>query len=437
MVKHTVVIGGGFAGIAAATRLAEQHIPVSLIEKRPFLGGRTISITHRESGDWIDNGQHVMMGCYHNTRALLRRLGTDSCVYTQPVLDIHYHGAEGWHDRLTCSKLPSPFHLASGLFWMKQVKFNDLWKARSLQKALDDILPNETVSQLLERTGQTETIKRLMWNNIALSALNEDPEIADARMYAEVLKQAFFGDRQDSNLVLPIVGLQKLHEDAAMDYILERGGYVRSNHEVNQIISENNTVNAVLLSNGESIECDNVISAIPSAALRKITEHSGITGLISTPDLGSSPILSVYLWYEKKFTDEQVACTIGTHFEWVFHRSNFMYAGEHKLNCVCLVASAARKYLSCSRNELVQKAIHDMNTIYPETKKFEIAASHVFWERHATFSCTPENVNKRPPHETGIPNFFLAGDWTDTGLPATIEGAVLSGHRCADLVWNR
>jgi uncharacterized protein with NAD-binding domain and iron-sulfur cluster len=145
----------------------------------------------------------------------------------------------------------------------------------------------------------------------------------------------------------------------------------------------------------------------------------------------------VYLWFEKAFTREKISCAVGSHFEWIFHRTNFMHSSEHKLNCVCLVASAARHYFNNSREDLVHKAIYDMNSLYPETQNVKVIASHVFWERHATFSCTPQNVDKRPSHQTHISNLFIAGDWTDTGLPSTIEGAVLSGHRCADLILNQ
>lgn len=433
MVNHVLIIGGGFAGIAAATRLAEQRISVTLIEKRPFLGGRTISIRHRETGEWIDNGQHVMMGCYHETFQLLRRIGTHSCLYFQPVLDIHYHGTEGWHDRLRCPRLPGPYHLAAGLFWMKQLKLKDVWRAKKLQHALHDIHPGETVAQLLERTEQTDRMKQFMWENIALSALNETVDAADAHMFAEVLKQAFFGERDDSRLVIPIVGLQKLHEHAAMDYIYERGGYVRTGHEVQELRMNRKRIHEVVFSDGETLTCDAVISAVPAPAWQKIVEQSNLQDSVATPDMGSSPILSVYLWFEKAFTHEKITCAIGSHFEWVFHRSNFMHKNEHKLNCVCLVASAARYFFSCSREELVQKAVYDMHCLYPETQNLKVVSSHVFWERHATFSCTPENIAKRPSHQTNIPNLFLAGDWTNTGLPATIEGAVQSGHRCAEL----
>ena len=150
--------------------------------------------------------------------------------------------------------------------------------------------------------------------------------------------------------------------------------------------------------------------------------------------MGSSPILNVYLWYERPFADDQICCLRDTTYEWIFHRSNFMNPGEHNQYCVCLVVSAARRLINVSRRQLVQAAIEDVQRVYPQTRTTQPTSSSLFWERNATFSCTPENVEKRPDHGTSLSNLFLAGDWTNTGLPATIEGATLSGHRCAGMV---
>jgi zeta-carotene desaturase len=432
-----VVLGGGVAGIAAATKLAQAGRSVTLIEKKPFLGGRTYSIQDRKTGDFIDNGQHLLMGCYHETFTLLTRLGTMHGVCLQPNLDIRYKSAQGWQDRLACPHLPGPFHLLAGLFGLKQLSFRDHWAALRFGlhlKAKKPAQTGETVTAFCQRLGQTQTLVHQLWEPICISALNEKPDVASAELFATVLQQAFFGKKQDSVLGFPALSLSTLLGDRAARYLEENNGNVIVKDRAVSLKREGEQLTAVQLQSGREIPCHACISALPASNLQTLLDHSGLQDRIHIPSLEYSPILSVFLWFERAFTNDEVCCLLDSEFEWVLFRSNFMQPGEHEKFCVCLLVSAASAFQSWKREALVELALKNLQTAYPESAGIEPVSSTVFWEPKATFSPAAAMSEQRPGPETGIDQFYLAGDWTGTGYPATIEGAALSGHRCADLV---
>lgn len=433
----TVVLGGGLAGIAAAVRLADAGLPVCLIEKKSFLGGRTYSIKDRKSGDTVDNGQHIVMGCYHETFDLLRTLGTYEGIHFQDNLEVTYRNPQGIVDKLQCPALPGPFHLLGGLLRMKSFSWKD--KLAALRFGLALRIPklihnNETVEKFCQRMGQPERMRQMMWDSIAISALNEECSLADMKLFREVLTQAFFSAAKESRIGLPSIPLQELIGDAAARYLAERGCSVRFNEKAVQLIHDGISVQEIILSSGERIQGENFISAMPAKALQGMIHASCLTEKIIIPELGSSPILSVYLWYEKPFEAEPICCLLDCTYEWAFYRNPFVREGEHKRHCFCLVASAARRFQEKGREALIQAAIEDINRLYPASREQQPSSATVFWEPRATFSPTPENVKKRLKPQTCLTNFYLAGDWTNTGLPATIEGAVKSGNTAAGLL---
>ena len=437
MLTDVVVIGGGLAGISAAVRLANSGAKVTLIEKRKFLGGRVYSTRDRRTGDMIDNGQHALMGCYHNTFDLLRLLGTYDDLYFQPSLSVPYRGRDGLRDHLRSYPLPAPLDLLAGLLSMRSLGLSD--KAFAIHfglqmKRKNAVRDGETVSELFQRLGQTRKLQQLMWEPIALSALNEETQSADASLLQTVLKQAFFAGRSDSRMALASVALQKLHGDHAIRFIEERGGQVLLDRRVEHLEHNKNKISAVICSSGQRIECGACISAAPNNNLRKLLNNSDLDETIPIHDLGASPILSTYLWYDQPISDENFCCLMDCTYEWIFHRTNFMRPEEHKSHCVCLLISAAHRFKGLSREDLVKAAIEDIQNVYPRSVSQVPTDSLVFWEPRATFSTTPDNVQKRPNARTVLDNLILAGDWTATALPATIEGAVVSGKTAADLL---
>ncbi|MDX9753879.1 MAG: hydroxysqualene dehydroxylase HpnE [bacterium] len=436
MGSHVIILGGGAAGLAAASRIAEAGHPVTLIERKPFLGGRIYSVQDRKTGETIDNGQHVLMGCYHETFTLLRRLGTMDGIKIQDRLQIHYKGGEGLDDELSCLPLPAPFHLLLAVLSMKSFNWADYRALLRFGLALrkeNPAIKGETVATFCQRLQQPPALQNLMWFPIAVSALNETPETACAELFVTVLKQAFFAGSQESKIAFPRVPLQELHGTKAIEYIQNHNGRVILGETAVALEMEGKRIAAVWLKSGERIPCEHCISAIPSKPLHDLAIQSGLEKALRIPALGSSPILSVYLWFDHPFTSDEITCLQGCHYEWALFRSNFVREGEHKHFCVCLLVSAARGYQSWKRHDLIQAAIADLHNTYPASRQTHVLSVTVFWEPQATFSPHPMVSCKRPGPLTAIPNLTLAGDWTDTGLPATIEGAVLSGHNCANL----
>ncbi|MDP8245001.1 MAG: hydroxysqualene dehydroxylase HpnE [Candidatus Hinthialibacter antarcticus] len=433
MVVSALIIGGGFAGLSAAVQLVDAGLRVTLLEKKSHLGGRVYSIPDRESGDWIDNGQHVLMGCYHETLELMRRIGTLESVRFQKTLSVSYRGMDAGADLLHCPVLPGPLHLLAGLKKMQSLSFSDKLAALryGLSLKLHGARKDETIHQMSSRLRQPSAIRQRLWDPIALSAMNEETASADAGVFARVLKDAFFGKARDSRLGLPIKPLSEMHGESAINYLLKHEGRVELNAKAKAFDWDQSRIKGVALANGEHIQCDLCINATPPSALQKMLLASGLETMISAPDLGTSPILSLYLWFDEEVADEDFCCLQQSTFEWAFHRKRFMNEGEHAKPCVCLVASAARRLDGLSREEIIRRGMDDLRRAYGTRVPEQPTQATVFWEKEATFSCTPENNKKRPAAKTALKNFFLAGDWTQTGLPATIEGAVRSGNNAA------
>jgi len=434
MNADVVVLGGGFAGLSAASHLAQRGARAVLVEKKPFLGGRVYSTRDRR-GDWIDNGQHALMGCYRETLKLLEWGGTTDGVQFQDDLHIPYRSAKGWRDALDCPHWPGPLHLLAGMLRMNSLTWRDKLAAMRFGLALrrkGGVREMETLSAYCERLGQTPVLRQRLWDSIALSALNESPEQADAELFKTVMQQAFLSSAKDSRMGLPVVPLQELHGERFVQFLQARNGGILLGDAARRLETDGDRIAAVHMASGERIACGACISALPFRSLQALLDASGLSERIDVPDLGSSPIVNVYLWYEKAFTTEKFACMQDATFEWAFHRTNFMKPGRHSGFCVSLTASAGRRLQEFSRAQLIEAAEEDIRTTYPESENAPPSHASVFREPQATFSATPQNANRRPKPQTAIDNFILAGDWTATGLPATIEGAALSGVRAAD-----
>lgn len=433
MVVNALILGGGFAGLSTAVQLADAGFRVTLLEKKAHLGGRVYSIQDRDSGDWIDNGQHALMGCYHETLDFMKRIGTSDAVRFQNTLSVPYRGMDTDGDQLHCPNLPGPLHLLAGLRNMKSLSIGDKMAALRYGVSLkySGVRKNETIHQMSARLRQPLSIRQRLWDPIALSAMNEETAAADAGVFARVLKDAFFGKARDSRLGLPVKPLSAMHGDAAVNYIMKHEGRIELNAKVKAFDWDQSRIKGVALADGEHIQCDLCISAAPFSALQKMLLASGLETMIWVPDLGASPILSLYLWFDEEIADEDFCCLQQSTFEWAFHRKRFMNEGEHSKPCVCMVASAARRLDGLSREEIIRRGMDDLRRAYGGRVPEQPTLATVFWEKEATFSCTPENNKKRPAAKTALKNFFLAGDWTQTGLPATIEGAVRSGNNAA------
>jgi squalene-associated FAD-dependent desaturase len=443
MRPDVIVIGAGFSGLSAAARLAGRGARVLVLEARSRLGGRATAFPDRETGELVDNGQHILLGCYTETLAFLAAIGARENVRVQPQLGVTMIDPTGRRTRLSCPPLPPPLHVVAGVMDWDALSWRDrlsvLGMASPLRIARGELRPGatrkaaspgETVENWLIRNGQTPRIRELLWNPLALAALNQMPEQAAAPVFTRVLAEMFGPDPTASAIALPTRPLHLMYAEPARAYIEARGGVVRTGAPARVRVTDG--VLAGVDVDGESVKTDQVVSAVPwfalpdlfpdePSALREVVERARRTA--------ASPIVTVNLWFDRLVMDEPFIGLPGRAMQWVFDK-RIVFGGE--ASHLSLVSSGAASVVSLTNTELTALAHAELCEAMPEVREARLARATVVREPRATFSLAPGQP-VRPPSDTGVRGLWLAGDWIDTGLPATIEGAVRAGHRAADL----
>lgn len=434
--EEAIVVGGGLAGLSAALRLIDRSVRVRLLEKRAILGGRAYSYRAREAGHAVDNGQHLLMGCYRRTLALLERIGASDRVEAQPRLAVPFlHPARG-EAVFACAPLPSPLHLTVGA--MRYGHLSAAGRARLLRGGIAYVarhlrgrgLAGRTVAEVLDELGQDHWLRTCFWDPLAVAALNELPERASAELFGEVLRRIFFAPVRDSSIVFPRVGLSQLFVEPAVAAIERRGGSVEAGVAVREVILAGGRVTGVRLHGGATLAAKAVIVAAPPPAAEEMLPPPAREILSSLSQLKASPIVSVHLWYGEDFRVPRMAGFLDGPIHWLFKPPMQPGAGTY----VTLVTSGAHDLVERDPAEVGAIARRQLARYLPVTRDLRPVDSLVAKERAATFVATPEEQRNRPAAVTPIPGLFLAGDWTDTGLPATIESAIESGERAAEAV---
>ncbi len=436
-----LIIGGGVAGLAAAVDCSSHGLSVLLVEQKPRLGGRTHSFIHQETGDEVDNGQHVMMGCYHSTLKFLKLIDRLDRVEIQKNLSITFRRSSQSPSTLATVGLPAPLNVLVGLLRLHTLSFSE--RLSLFRVGLDLILKNPdtdqhlqsiTAAQWLDEMRQPSANKKYLWDIIAIGALNDVPEKIAAALFVKVLKSAFFGKRMNSSIVIPTSGLSTVFVEGAEKQIVKNGGRILTNTSIKKVTIQNSTIQSVELDSDAVVNPKTVISAIPYFDIPKIFDNLEKIGLQNLDKFISSPIISIHLWFDVHFMQEQFVALIDSPIHWVFNKSK-IYGKEHeRLMYLSLVISGAHDTIEMTKEQLVHMAHKELQRFYPTAAVAAIVHSLVIKEKRATFSPMVGMEQYRPSHETSVKNLFLAGDWTNTKLPATIEGAVQSGFACGELV---
>ena len=436
MKPESIFIGGGFAGIAAAVALAKAGRKVLLIEARGQLGGRATSLIDRATGEPVDNGQHVLFGCYRETLGLLEELGQRDAVYVQPALHVPFIGPDGIRRDLKCANLPAPLNLAAGLLRWTALDMGDRLRAARLFLSLwrgSAPREDETVTAWLVRAGQTRRLRGWLWDPLAIAALNESPDIASARMFAAVLRELFGGRRQDASLVLPLVPLSALYAVPARTYLEARGSAVRLDRPA-RITRDGDgfTVRA----GDDRWHAPWVIAAVPWHAMATLFGGGMPPELESLACAAAAmrpvPIVTVNLWYDRQVLEEgdvPLRGLVGRTAQWVFDRRAIAGGTASHVSVITSAASALSERTDASIVEVITR---DLADALPLAAGAMVTRATVVREKQATFSVRPGSP-VRPRERTPLKRFLLAGDWLRTGLPGTIEGAVRSGNRAACL----
>ena len=433
------VVGGGLAGITTALRLADAGRRVALVESRPRLGGAAFSFSRAVAGTdlSIDNGQHVFLRCCTAYRALLDRLGATDRVHLQPRLDIPVLRADGRAGRLRRTPgVPAPLHLSRSLAGYPLLPLLDRVRAargalalRGLDPA-DASLDTETLGAFLRRHGQSTAVVDALWGIVATATLNLPPDEASLQLAATVFRTGLLDEADAGDVGWAAAPLGELHHTAALAALEAAGVQVLLGAAARRV--EPMAVTIAPRRSGAApftLSARDVVLAVPHHAVRGLSE-------LPVASLGSSAIVNVHVVYDRRVTDLPFGAAVGTTTQWFFDRtgSSGLAASHPSWQYVAVTISAADDLLDVTSPELQHRVIGELAALLPDAAGAEVQEAFVTRERRATFRQAPGSGALRPGPETAQPGVWLAGAWTATGWPDTMESAVRSGHAAADAV---
>jgi squalene-associated FAD-dependent desaturase len=453
--KNVIVIGGGLAGLAAGVALAEAGWRVRLFEQRPFLGGRATSYV-LPSGEHVDNCQHVTLGCCTNLEDFYRRVSSsDKIKYFDRLVFVDPQGRRG---AMQAGILPAPFHMTGSfatfapLALMDKLSIAramlDILRAKGHPSDLDDKPPISMLSWLLRRRQSKGAIERF-WRVVLVSALDEELDRTEARFGVDVFWKAFLSNRSGYRMGIPTVPLADLY-DGCKSAIEQKGGEVTLRAPVRGIAIENGEVTGVRFDDARMESADAYVFALPHATLSELLpdavreSHTAFSNLGKIKD---APITGVHFWFDRQVMDEPFLTLLDTNTQWIFNKT-MLYAGalDQKNPLVAshvpksneqylqMVISASYDLIPKSRQEIIDLVLQEVRQALPRSRDAQLVKATVIKETAATFSPEPGVDRWRPQQKSPIDKMFLAGDWTATGWPATMEGAVRSGYLAAEAV---
>ncbi len=430
--KPVIIVGGGWAGIAAAVELARYNIPVILLEAAKQLGGRARSVNINELH--VDNGQHMLLGAYESTLDLLRKIGVnEDDVFQRKPLSLQWYHPEKKPIALNTPNLPAPFHLAWALLTLKGMSLRDRFSAlrfaRQLEKTNFTIDNDCSVADFLAKHRQSSALIHSLWEPLCIGALNTHLHEASAQVFLRTLGDSFSHTRSDSDLLLTRVNLGSILPKPATDYIETRKGNVRLGQSVNALCIENGNITGVTINNTSIAASEVILATSHTAALRLLSPHDLLQETCKKmAQLQDRPICTVYLQFDKTIQlGRWLYGSLGTISQWIFDRGIY---GQHGLMAV--VISGDGEHLQWNNQTLCAQVTAEIAAQYPQWPAPQ--SQRVIREKRATFACTV-NVNQhRPTAKTTVQGLWLAGDYTNTHLPATLEGAVRSGRYSAQRI---
>jgi squalene-associated FAD-dependent desaturase len=436
---HVVVVGGGLAGITAALSCADSGLQVTLLESRPWLGGMTCSFHRR--GLTVDNGQHVFLRCCTAYRELLVRLGVSDQVYLQDRLDIPVRTADGRRARLRRNGLPPPLHLAGALLRYRiltpaqRVRLaRAALRLRSLDRD-DPAVDRKSYQQWLLEQGQDPAAIAALWDLIGVATLNVRSGDASLATAAMVLQVGLLTDRGAADIGWPMVPLQRLHGEAAGRALAAAGVSVHVGAPVTAVIP-GGTSGWSVHGRQDRMEADAVILAVPASVAARLAPPTVAEPIAACAALGTSPIINLHVIFDRTVLNGPFLAGVGTPIQWIFDRtrqSGLPAPGQY----LAVSVSAADEYVDQPVAALRAELLPDLLSLLPRAKGASIVDFFVTRERHATFRPAPGSASLRPGAITPAAGLYLAGAWTDTGWPATMEGAVRSGLAAAAALSTR
>lgn len=426
MQKKVIVIGGGFAGLTAAAYLVKNKFHVTLLESSPKLGGRAYTFKYKEANATIDNGQHILMGCYFETLKFLDMIGAKNNFQFQKKLEVNFVKENFEVLPLIAFTSIYPLNLLIGVMNFKAISLSERLNLLKVFAKLPFYKSGKfskiNVKQWLEMEDQSKNVQVAFWKILAVGALNTSIEKASAVIFIDILKQIFLNGSKAAAIVLPKYGLSDSYCKDAVEFICSNGGEIKLSDTVTYLSVNDGLITNIKTINNTYAGFDFVVTAVPAYAFSKILDDKTN---INIPDFNYSSILNIHLWYKENSLPSGFYGLISSPVHWVFNK------GTH-LNIVISDAD----YLVAKSDEEILKMV---NT---ELKKFfnfnpdSITKHKIIKEKRATFVPSAEVLSNRPLQRSHIKNLLLAGDWVDTGLPSTIESAAKSGRIAAEIIMN-
>jgi squalene-associated FAD-dependent desaturase len=427
------IAGGGLAGLAAACALADSGFRVTIFERRPYLGGRASSYEHPGTGEVVDNCQHVLFRVCTNLVEFYRRIGVEDKIRWYDEMTFIEPG--GRASVMRASPLPAPLHTAPSFLRFPFLGAKDKLAISRAIAALALTAQQDTGRSFLDwcrHHGQTENAIERFWKPILVSALSEDLDLISISYAAQVVRESMKSP-QARHMGVPTIPLTDLYNRAG-DYIRARAGEIRFRSPIDTFIPSSSQVG---IRTGDTEErFDYLVLALPFEVLDRVLpqNHEASPLREKLAHFESSPITGIHLWFDRQISDLDHAVLLDRTIQWMFHKSRLLATRDEKSegSYIELVVSASKSLIDKSRSEIVDLALKEVREFFPAARAANLVKSTVIKEVRATYSPRPGIDAHRPLQSTSWPRVFLAGDWTATGWPATMEGAVRSGYLAAE-----
>ncbi len=434
--RSVIVIGGGLAGMSAAWRLVEAGCCVTLVERRPYLGGRAYSFVDADTGETIDNGQHVFMACCTAYTDFLNAIGTLDMMARQRALHVEVRDREGRVGALGAAPLPPPLHLLPSFIRYPHLGLRDKLRAvpalLRIQRERDRNRPalrEQSFEQWLRANGQSERAVANFWDLVIVPTLNDASRDVAASMGFLVFQVGLLSGRHSADIGFARAGLSDAMGSAVERQLQARGARLLLGRSISRLKAEGGRVAAVELAGGEEVRADWYISALPPYALE---------AALDTPFPGVAtheyaPIVNLHVWYDRPVADFEWSAFVDSPLQYVFNRSriaNLRGPGQY----LTVSLSGAWDYWPLGKEELRRMFTDELAAVLPKAREAKVERFAIVKEQRATFRSPPSGPENRLPVQSPLPNLLLAGDWTDTGWPATMEGAVRSGNAAAEAI---
>ncbi len=435
--RTVTIIGGGVAGISASCALAEAGFRVQLVERRGYLGGRASSYLHPGVNEVIDNCQHVLFGCCTNLSGFYKRIGVYDKIHWTSEMTMIEPG--GRRSLLGPSSLPAPLHGLPRLLTAKAISGADkVAIIRAFQAMMQPVPPDSTESlgDWLRRHGQTPGAIERFWRLVIASALNADLDCIAVPYAAKIIRQLFLNSAEAGSMGMSTVPLSELYA-GALEFLQQRGADVLLNAPVEAVRRDESSAEWIVDTRARSLRSDFLILALPFEATEQIigmmpkTDGAAkLSAQISSHE--HWPICSVHLWFDRQITDLDHAVLLDRQAHWMYNKTQLQPWRNQEGSYLELVVSATRTFAAMERKEAIALAVNELTEFFPQAASAKLIKAALIKEVRATFGVPPGIDAARPGPASPWPQCFLAGDWTATGWPSTMESAARSGHLAAE-----